>query len=92
MINSIALTCDSRKEGLLNLRTNKYKLHFYETATGLKFVMNTDINDAASSPNVTALLHGIYQSVSVPVHSLGGNCFDKYVDNWQQQFAALSIL
>ena len=61
----VALTGVSRKEGLLNLRTNKYKLHFYETATGLKFVMNTDINEAASAPNVTALLHEIYQSVSV---------------------------
>ncbi|KAK2193536.1 hypothetical protein NP493_10g04045 [Ridgeia piscesae] len=54
-----------QKEGLLNLRTNQYKLHFYETATGLKFVMNTDINEAASAPNVTALLHEIYQSIYV---------------------------
>ncbi|KND05007.1 TRAPP subunit BET5 [Spizellomyces punctatus DAOM BR117] len=29
-------------EGFISYRTNAYKLHYFETPTGLKFVMNTD--------------------------------------------------
>ena len=56
----LSLTVYLRKDGFLNLRTNKYKLHFYETPSGLKFVMNTDL----SVGNTRDVLHQMYSSVS----------------------------
>jgi len=43
--------------------TNKYKLNFYESATGLKLVLNTDNN--APSPAIKELLHAIYTQLYV---------------------------
>ena len=50
----------NRKEGFLNLQTSKYKLHFYETPSGLKFIMNTDLGVG----NCRDELHQIYNNVS----------------------------
>lgn len=36
------LSTTSAKGGFVSYTTSKYKLHFFETPTGLKFVMNTD--------------------------------------------------
>lgn len=49
------------KEGFLYYRTSKYALHFLETPSGIKFVLNTDTN----SQGVRELLQQIYNRVSV---------------------------
>ena len=46
-----------RKDRFLSYKTNRYKLHLYETATGLKILMNTDV----SVQNVNEYLHNIYK-------------------------------
>ncbi|KAI9584299.1 trafficking protein particle complex subunit 1 [Glossina fuscipes] len=49
------------KEGFLYYKTNKYALHYLETPSGLKFVLNTDVN----AVNVRELLQQIYSKVWV---------------------------
>ncbi|XP_074632924.1 trafficking protein particle complex subunit 1-like [Acropora palmata] len=49
------------KDGFLNYRTSKYKLHFYETPTGLKFILNTDL----SVENTRDILFNIYSRIYV---------------------------
>lgn len=50
-----------QKDGFLNLRTNKYKLNFYETPSGLKFIMNTDLHVG----NIRSILQQMYSNVYV---------------------------
>lgn len=47
------------KEGFLYYRTSKYMLHYLETPSGLKFILNTD----NSSQDVRELLQQIYSQV-----------------------------
>ncbi|XP_075219880.1 blocked early in transport 5 isoform X1 [Lycorma delicatula] len=49
------------KKGFLCYKTNKYALHYLETPTGLKFVLNTDVN----AQNVRELLQQMYSQVYV---------------------------
>ncbi|CAL1532697.1 unnamed protein product [Lymnaea stagnalis] len=49
------------KEGFLNFTTSKYKLHFFETPSGLKLIMNTDL----SVGNMKDVLHQIFSSLYV---------------------------
>ncbi|CAH0384561.1 unnamed protein product [Bemisia tabaci] len=49
------------KKGFLCYKTNKYALHYFETPTGLKFILNTDVN----AQNVRELLYQIYRQVFV---------------------------
>lgn len=55
------LSTVSSKESFTSYSTSKYKLHFFETATGLKFVLNTD----TSVGNLTDTLRNIYSKVYV---------------------------
>ena len=47
-------------EGFQCYRTSKYKLNYFETPSGIKFVMNTDLN----APNVRELLQQINSQVN----------------------------
>jgi hypothetical protein len=47
------------KDGFLCYRTSKYALHYFESPSGLKFVINTD-NQAM---NVKELLQQLYSQV-----------------------------
>lgn len=49
------------KEGFLYYKTSKYTLHFLETPSGLKFILNTDTGAQA----VRELLQQIYNQVFV---------------------------
>ncbi|XP_066484571.1 trafficking protein particle complex subunit 1 [Tiliqua scincoides] len=49
------------KDGFLSFQTSKYKLHYYETPTGLKVVMNTDLGVG----NIRDVLHQIYSCIYV---------------------------
>lgn len=50
-----------RKDGFLSFQTSRYKLHYYETPTGIKVVMNTDLGVGP----IRDVLHHIYSAVSV---------------------------
>ncbi len=49
------------RDGFLSYRTNKYRLNYYETATGVKFVLNSDTS--VTHPIVRDLLARIYSQV-----------------------------
>ncbi|XP_031567839.1 trafficking protein particle complex subunit 1-like [Actinia tenebrosa] len=49
------------KDSFLSYTTSKYKLHFYETPTGLKLIMNTDVN----THNARETLYEIYSKIYV---------------------------
>lgn len=53
-----------RKDGFLSFKTNCYKLNYYETPTGLKFILNTDNNVG----NIRDILHQLYSTVSDEFH------------------------
>ncbi|KAA0706455.1 Trafficking protein particle complex subunit 1 [Triplophysa tibetana] len=43
MLFSIRSFVNCRKDGFMSFHTSRYKLHYYETPTGIKLVMNTDL-------------------------------------------------
>ena len=55
------LSTVSTKESFTSYGTTKYKLHFFETATGLKFVLNTD----TSVGSLNDTLRNIYSTIYV---------------------------
>lgn len=58
-VNRISPT--DTKEGFLNYKTSRYALNYFETPTGLKFVLNTDV----TSTNVRDILQQIYSHIYV---------------------------
>lgn len=54
------------KEGFLYYKTSKYTLHYFETPSGLKFVLNTD----NASQNARELLQQLYREVRLLVFAL----------------------
>lgn len=48
------------KRGFLCYKTSKYALHYYESLTGVKFILNTD----TTLKNVRDLLQQLYKEVS----------------------------
>ncbi|CAF0962422.1 unnamed protein product [Rotaria sordida] len=55
------LTPTDLKDGFVSFKTNCYKLHYYETPTGLKFILNTDNN----VDNIRHILHQLYSTIFV---------------------------
>nr|XP_057922190.1 trafficking protein particle complex subunit 1 isoform X1 [Doryrhamphus excisus] len=49
------------KEGFLSFQTSRYRLHYFETPSGLKFVMNTDL----AVNNARDALQHIYSNLYV---------------------------
>lgn len=49
------------KDGFVAFQTSRYKLHYYETPTGIKLVMNTDLG----VPNCRDTLQQIYSTLYV---------------------------
>lgn len=55
------LSIKSAKEGLVGYTASNYKLHYFETPTGYKFVLNTD----TSVENIRDVLRHIYARIFV---------------------------
>lgn len=49
------------KEGFLYYKTSKYTLHYFETPSGIKFILNTD----NLAQNVRELLQRLYSQVCI---------------------------
>ncbi|CAD5122077.1 DgyrCDS10528 [Dimorphilus gyrociliatus] len=48
--------------GFTSFKTSQYKLHFYETPSGLKFIMTTDLQIQG---DIRFLMHTLYKDVFV---------------------------
>ncbi|XP_046546287.1 trafficking protein particle complex subunit 1-like isoform X2 [Haliotis rubra] len=57
-VNRISPT--DMKDGFMNFKTSKYKLHFFETQSGLKFIMNTDLNVGSVKETLQLIYSSIY--------------------------------
>ena len=85
------LSTKSSKEGLVSYTATNYKLNFFETPTGLKFIMNTD-KDVGDIQDVLRRIYArIYVEYVVrnPLYRFGDNIaselfttkLDEYVQN-----------
>lgn len=54
------LSHKTSREGFVSYSTSKYKLHYFESATGLKFVLNTDTSTGNLSEELWHLYSKIY--------------------------------
>ncbi|XP_054771251.1 trafficking protein particle complex subunit 1-like [Lytechinus pictus] len=53
------------KDGFLNYCTNSYKLHFFETPSGLKFILNSSLNVGPMREILQHLYSAIYVDLIV---------------------------
>ncbi|KAJ3219540.1 TRAPP subunit bet5 [Dinochytrium kinnereticum] len=70
------LTGKNSNEGFMSFKTNVYKLHYFETASGMKFVMTTD----PDSETMREVLRQIFASIYVEFvvkNPLGGKSVPK---------------
>ncbi|CAG8611383.1 2721_t:CDS:2 [Paraglomus brasilianum] len=66
------------QDGFISYRTSQYKLHYYETPTGLKFIINTDPNVESLRPALRQIYVNFYVEYVVknplsPVEHPGGD-------------------
>ena len=91
LISRLSIT--SAKEGLLGYTASSYKLHYFETPTGFKFVMNTDTNVG----NIQDVLRHIYSRIFVeyvvrnplerPGEAVKSELFETKLDNYVQDLS-----
>uniref|UniRef100_A0A3Q3WQ40 Trafficking protein particle complex subunit n=1 Tax=Mola mola TaxID=94237 RepID=A0A3Q3WQ40_MOLML len=74
------------KEGFLSFQTSKYRLHYYETPSGLRFVLNTDLSVSNARDTLQHIYSNLYveyvvkNPVCVPSHSLDSELFSGRLD------------
>ncbi|TWW63207.1 trafficking protein particle complex subunit 1 isoform X1 [Takifugu rubripes] len=74
------------KDGFLSFQTSKYRLHYYETASGLKFVLNTDLSVSNARDTLQHIYSNLYVEFIVknPVgsssHSLDSELFSSRLE------------
>ncbi|XP_051851726.1 trafficking protein particle complex subunit 1 isoform X2 [Antechinus flavipes] len=66
------------KDGFLAFQTSRYKLHYYETPTGVKVVMNTDLGVGP----IRDVLHHIYSGIFLFVFVTGGAIPASFQSGW----------
>lgn len=84
------LSTTSAKDSFTRYSTSTYSLHFFETPTGLKFVLNTD----KDSQGVREALSNIYSKIYVeyvvrnplckPGEAINSELFSSQLDNYIQ--------
>ena len=57
------------KEGFQCYRTSKYKLNYYETPSGIKYIMNTDLNSQNIRELMQAINSQVFSSTEVNIKS-----------------------
>ena len=69
--SSVVLSGSSliRKDGFLSFQTSKYRLHYYETPSGLKFVLNTDLSVSNARDALQHIYSNVRRSLSSPCRS-----------------------
>ncbi|KAJ2710251.1 Trafficking protein particle complex subunit BET5 [Coemansia spiralis] len=88
--------------GFMSLATNTYRMHYYESPTGVKFVLNTDVGTTSMQPVLEMIYRNIYveyvvknplfhvdPSVSTPIEN---DYFRAVLNNYIREVASSSAL
>lgn len=74
------------KEGFLSFQTSRYRLHYFETPSGLKLVLNTDLSVTNARDTLQHIYSNLYvenimkNPVCVLGHSLDSELFSSRLD------------